>query len=66
MTYTYALMEVSAATYLEVAAKLREAGYEHAIGEDGELDMHGIAFIRAFQPPPRKAKPVRPSRIVKK
>lgn len=47
MTYTYALMDVSEATYQEIKAKLLEAGYSHALhdGDDGiVLDMHGIAL----------------------
>ena len=44
-SYTYATMEVSAATYLEVLGKLEDAGYQQQIGEDGALDMHGIALV---------------------
>jgi len=47
MTHTYALLEVSPAVYDEIAAKLREAGYEQAFGDNGELDMHGIAIVRS-------------------
>ncbi len=43
-TRTYAVMEVSAAVYDEIRAKLEAAEYQHAIGERGELDMHGIAL----------------------
>jgi hypothetical protein len=66
MTYTYVTMEVSAAAYLEIAAKLREAGYDHAFGEDGELDMRGIALTHAFPMPTREAKAIRPSHVVRK
>lgn len=45
-THTYALLEISEAAYEEIAGKLREAGYGHAFGEDGEIDMHGIAVIK--------------------
>ena len=45
-THTYVICEVSASTYNEIAEKLRNAGYEHAFGEDGEIDMHGIAIQR--------------------
>jgi hypothetical protein len=46
MTYTYAVLEVSPAAYVEVERKLREAGYEHAIAVDGTIDLHGIALER--------------------
>lgn len=45
MTYTYVLMELSAAAYAEIEAKMREAGYDHVFGEDGEIDMRGIAVV---------------------
>lgn len=49
MSHTYVLMTVSKATYDEVAAKMKEAGYDHVFhdekDEDGVLiDMHGIAL----------------------
>lgn len=50
-TYTYVLLEVSGAAYDEIAAKLRAAGYDHAFGDDGEINMHGLALVRAEQPP---------------
>lgn len=40
-------MGVAPATFEEIAQKLRDAGYEHAVhdGRDGTvLDMHGIAL----------------------
>lgn len=43
-THTYAKLEVSAAAYTEIRAKLEAAGYEHAFHEDGLIDMHGIAL----------------------
>lgn len=45
-THTYALLEVSKAAWDEIASKLREAGYKHAFGDDGEIDMHGIALVK--------------------
>ena len=45
MTYTYVLLEVSTPVYEEIKAKLLEAGYQHAINEAGEIDMHGIALV---------------------
>ncbi len=42
-TYTYVLMELSQTAYNEIAAKMRAAGYDHAFGVIGEIDMHGIA-----------------------
>ena len=48
MTYTYAVLEVSAAAYAEIKAKLEEAGYQHAFhenrGHGTVIDMHGIAL----------------------
>ena len=50
MSRTYVLMQVSPATYNEIAQKLRDAGYDHALHlDDGHgnataLDMHGIAL----------------------
>jgi hypothetical protein len=49
VTHTYVTLEVSAATYKEIADKLREAGYDHAFGDEGEIDMHGIALVREAQ-----------------
>lgn len=45
MTYTYALMEVSQQTYDEIAKKMHEAEYDHVFGDEGEIDMHGIALV---------------------
>jgi hypothetical protein len=45
MTYTFVTMEISKAAYEEIAAKMRDAGYDHAFDEDGEIDMHGIALV---------------------
>jgi hypothetical protein len=43
MTYTYAVLEVSADTFREIADKLRAAGYGHAFDRD-VIAMHGIAL----------------------
>lgn len=43
-TRTYALMSVSPAVYAEVLAKIKAAGYDHAIDGD-RIDMHGIALV---------------------
>lgn len=50
MTHTYAELEVSRATYDEIAQKLRDAGYDHAFmpernRESPTIDMHGIGLI---------------------
>jgi len=50
MTHTYAELEVSRATYDEIAQKLREAGYDHVFmpergRETPTIDMHGIGLI---------------------
>lgn len=44
---TYAILDVSPATYREIRAKLVAAGYDHAfhVDEQGEaIDMSGIAL----------------------
>lgn len=45
-THTYATLDVSASAYDEIAASLREAGYDHVFMEDGAIDMHGIALVK--------------------
>lgn len=49
-TYTLATLEVSAAAYQEISAKLRAAGYDQALASDGVIDMTGIGLETA--PPP--------------
>ena len=47
MSYTYAILKVSAAVYDEVRSKLILAGYEdqlHASNDGEVIDMHGIAL----------------------
>lgn len=44
-THTYVTMEVSRAAYKEIYNKMEAAGYEHAINDEGEIDMHGIAIV---------------------
>jgi Trm5-related predicted tRNA methylase len=43
MTYTYVICDISHAAFNEIAAKLKQAGYDHAFMVGGEIDMHGIA-----------------------
>lgn len=43
-THTYAVLEVSNIAYNEIAEKLVAAGYQHAFGTDGTIDMHGIGI----------------------
>lgn len=47
-TYTYATLEVSSATWIEIASLLTEAGYI-CINDKGEIDMHGIALVRGMK-----------------
>jgi hypothetical protein len=47
VTYTFAELEISAAAYDEIAARLRAADYGHVFVKDGLMDMHGIALSRA-------------------
>lgn len=44
-THTYALLPVNDETHREIKALLLAAGYDHAVNEVGELDMHGIALV---------------------
>lgn len=47
MTYTYAILEVTRATFKEIERKLRKAGYYDALSGAGEvslIDMNGIAL----------------------
>lgn len=44
-TYTYALMAVPKKLYAFVRAKMNDAGYQQAIGDEGEIDMRGIALV---------------------
>lgn len=45
-THTYVLLGISAAAYLEIAKKLRDADYKHCFDTDKpgcHIDMHGLA-----------------------
>lgn len=46
-TYTYVTMEVSQIAYKEIRQKLEDANYQHAITDDGLLNMHGLALVLA-------------------
>ncbi len=46
MTHTYAFLEVSAAAYDEIAAKLHYADHGYCFNDNGEIDMRGIALVR--------------------
>lgn len=54
-THTYVTLEISAVGYDEIARKLRAADYGHCFNSAGEIDLTGIAVVRA---------PDRPRRIV--
>lgn len=43
-THTVATLDVTAATYDEIARQLREAGYNHVFLDDGTIDMTGIGL----------------------
>ena len=50
MTRTYVILEISPEAFLEIALRLREAGYDHVFEEDGKIiDMHGIALRKEEQ-----------------
>ena len=44
MTRTYVTLDVPPLFWKFVKEQLEKAGYHHAIGENGELDMHGLAL----------------------
>ena len=49
ITHTYVVLEISTDAFLEIHAKLKAAGYNHAFLEDNgslAIDMHGIALKR--------------------
>lgn len=46
ITHTFVELELSPTAYDEIATKLREAGYDHAFGDEGEIDMHGIVVTK--------------------
>ena len=48
-TYTYVELEVSPEAYDEIAEKLRATYYDHCFGDDGAIDMHGLALMRASE-----------------
>jgi hypothetical protein len=69
MTHTYATLEVSEATYLEIEAKFRAAGYDHAFDKDtGAIDMHGVGLVREEPSllPGALASPARTDRVAAK
>lgn len=67
MTYTYAILDVSAATYDEIRAKLAAGGYHEAFNDDGEvparevIDLHGLALRRLPEPHRPGETPICPS-----
>ena len=48
MARTYAVLEVTSTTFLEIQQKLEAAGYHHAFREDTDgqliIDLHGLAL----------------------
>jgi hypothetical protein len=58
MTHTYAVLEVSPATFNEICTKLRAAGYESQFHETRSgvvvtIDMHGLALqVAEAEPEP--------------
>lgn len=47
-THTCVELEISAAAYDEIAAKLKEADYHHVFMDNGSIDMSGIAVTRGI------------------
>jgi hypothetical protein len=62
-THTYALLEVTAAAYDEIASKLRGCGYGSSINDQGEIDMHGIALVCAHAPTSTQEKTMPPETV---
>lgn len=58
-THTYVTLKISQAAYNEIRSKLIEAGYHHALHEDGIIDMHGLAVIPGSSNPD----PIIPQRV---
>lgn len=44
MTRTYALLQISAPAFNEIAQRLAQAGYAHAFAVEAVIDMHGIGL----------------------
>lgn len=49
-TRTLAILKLSPAAYDEIRKQLEAAEYDHAIGRDGVLDMHGIGIALDDRP----------------
>ncbi len=47
MTLTYATLEVSQAAWGEILARVTEAGHGFRLNHRGEIDMQGIAVVKA-------------------
>ena len=59
MTYTYVILEISKAAYVEIKDKLHKAGYDHTFHEDEGrivIDMAGIALAAEVVPNETKRK----------
>jgi len=57
LTRTLVKMRVSQATFDEIAAEFRRAGYEHVFLRDGSIDMSEVG-IEADPTRKRRAEPV--------
>lgn len=56
MSHSYALMPIPKAVFDDVRGRLKEAGYDHAIHDEGKtLDMHGVALIPMYDSVPEYA-----------
>ncbi len=56
-THSYAILEISQASYEEIKASLFKAGYQHAFHKDIDgrevIDMHGLAVATERVPTPK-------------
>ena len=50
MTRSYVILPVTLETYAEIRTRMVDAGYGHAVGRGGEVDMEGIAIAPTAAP----------------
>ena len=51
MTHTYATLEISQAAWGEILARVTECGHSFRLNHRGEIDMQGIAVVKAEKEP---------------
>jgi hypothetical protein len=53
MTHTLAMLEVLPSTHQDIRTRLEQAGYHHAVDDNGRIDMTGLALLPMRRPPMR-------------